>query len=211
MATATEGTAGKLVGEAGQLLMRGGYNGFSYADLSERLGIRKPSIHHHFPSKVDLVVAVVERTRATTRARTALLDDPSTSAMDQLLAYTGFWQRCITDQTAPFCLAGVLAAELPSLPDGIAASVRGHFVDLARWLERVLALGPASLHREQLVHDLDLGSYVRSTFPTARVESTLTHALGPDITRNEPCHGPSSLMRRHHGRPSVAKRSRLSG
>lgn len=141
MNTAVSDTAGKLIGGAAQLIMRGGYSGFSYADLAERFGIRKASIHHHFPSKVDLVVAVVEQARALIRAEIAVLEQASPVAMDKLLAYTGYWERCIKDQTAPFCLAGVLAAELPSLPAEIAASVRGHFADLAQWLERVLSLG----------------------------------------------------------------------
>jgi len=134
-------TAGKLVGGAAQLIMRGGYNGFSYADLAEQFGLRKASIHHHFPSKVDLVVAVVEQGLEVIQAQIAALEDGSPVAMDQLLMYTGYWERCIRDQTAPFCLAAVLAAELPSLPAEIAIAVRGHFVDLAKWLEHVLALG----------------------------------------------------------------------
>ncbi|QNQ11439.1 TetR/AcrR family transcriptional regulator [Sphingomonas alpina] len=134
-------TAGKLVDGAAQLIMRGGYNGFSYADLAKRFGIRNASIHHHFPSKVDLVVAVVEQARMAIRAQIAALDQGSPEAMDQLLMYTGYWERCIKDQTAPFCLAAILAAELPSLPQEVANSVRGHFVDLARWLELVFALG----------------------------------------------------------------------
>ncbi|WP_342452973.1 TetR/AcrR family transcriptional regulator [Pararoseomonas indoligenes] len=134
-------TAGKLVGGAAQLIMRGGYNGFSYADLAERFAIRKASIHHHFPSKVDLVVAVVERGRTVIQGQIAALEAGSPVAMDQLLMYTDYWKRCIKDQTAPFCLAAVLAAELPSLPSEVALAVRGHFTDLARWLERVLSLG----------------------------------------------------------------------
>lgn len=141
MAAALSGTAEKLVGGARQLIMLGGYNGFSYADLAERYGIRKPSIHHHFPSKVDLVVAVVEQGRAGIRAQIAALRATTPVAMEQLRMYTGYWERCIADQSAPFCLAGVLAAELPSLPDQIAVSVRGHFADLAEWLESVLVLG----------------------------------------------------------------------
>jgi TetR/AcrR family transcriptional repressor of nem operon len=141
LGTAANDTAERLVGEAAQLMMRGGYNGFSYADLSERFGIRKASIHHHFPSKVDLVVAVVEQARAAIQAQIAALDTGERAAMDQLLMYTGYWARCIKDDSAPFCIAGVLAAELPSLPVEVAAAVRGHFADLARWLERVLLLG----------------------------------------------------------------------
>ncbi|AZN99942.1 TetR/AcrR family transcriptional regulator [Mesorhizobium sp. M9A.F.Ca.ET.002.03.1.2] len=141
MNTALGDTAGKLVGGAAQLIMRVGYNGFSYADLSERFGIRKASIHHHFPSKVDLVVTVVEQARAGIQAQIAALEEGSPLAIDQLRFYTGYWERCIKDQSAPFCLAAVLAAELPSLPEEVAVSVRGHFADLGNWLERLLELG----------------------------------------------------------------------
>lgn len=141
MGEVANNTASKLVAGAAQLVMRRGYNGFSYADLAERFGIRKASIHHHFPSKVDLVVAVVEHARSAIRMQIAALDEGTPVAMDQLDAYTGYWERCITDQTAPFCLAAILAAELPSLPPEIAVSVRGHFADLSHWVEQVLALG----------------------------------------------------------------------
>lgn len=45
------------------------------------------------------------------------------------------------EPTAPFCIAGVLAAELPGLPREVGVAVRGHFSDLSRWLEHVLTLG----------------------------------------------------------------------
>ena len=134
-------TANILIEGAAQLIMRGGYNGFSYADLAERFGIRKPSIHHHFPSKVDLVVAVVEQARARIRSQIETVERSSPDAMDQLRMYTSYWERCIKDKSAPFCLAGVLAAELPNLPEPIAIAVRGHFADLAEWMQSVLALG----------------------------------------------------------------------
>lgn len=134
-------TAGKLVEEARQLIVNGGYHGFSYADLSERFGIRKASIHHHFPTKVDLVIAVVEQARRAIQAQIAAVETGTPIAIEQLAAYTGYWERCILDQTAPFCIAGVLAAELPGLPPEVGTSVRGHFTDLSKWLEHVLTLG----------------------------------------------------------------------
>lgn len=137
------GTADKLVDEAKRLIVERGYNGFSYADLSDRFGIRKASIHHHFPSKVDLAVAVVERGRAVIQGQIAALEVGTPVAMDQLYAYTRYWERCILDQSAPFCLAGVLAAELPGLPEEIGVAVRGHFNDLHRWVVHVLTLGVA--------------------------------------------------------------------
>ncbi len=141
MDTTLTDTADKLVEEAAQLIMRVGYNGFSYADLSARFGIRKASIHYHFPSKVDLAVAVVERARTRIRTEFASLAEGDPVGLDGLRFYTGYWEQCIRDQSAPFCLAAVLAAELPGLPEELAASVRGHFVDLGQWLERLLQLG----------------------------------------------------------------------
>jgi TetR/AcrR family transcriptional repressor of nem operon len=134
-------TASRLIDEASQLITDVGYNGFSYADLAERLQIRKPSIHHHFPSKVDLVVAVVEQQRSVIRAQLDSLSDGHRDAAGQLLAYVDYWKRCIQDESATFCLAGVLAAELPGLPTEVAKAVQGHFNDLGRWLARVMTLG----------------------------------------------------------------------
>jgi TetR/AcrR family transcriptional repressor of nem operon len=62
-------------------------------------------------------------------------------AAEQLRGYARYWERCIADNSAPFCVAGMLAAELPSLPDDLAASVRAHFADLTGWLTRLLELG----------------------------------------------------------------------
>ncbi len=134
-------TASKLVIEAGRLITKVGYNGFSYADLAASLGIRKPSIHHHFPSKVDLVVAVVEQQRAAIQAQIEALKSGTPDAIGALLVYVDYWKRCITDESATFCLAGVLAVELPGLPPPVAAAVQGHFNDLGMWLERVMTLG----------------------------------------------------------------------
>lgn len=134
-------TATKLIDEAARLIVNAGYNGFSYADLSHRVGIRKASIHHHFPSKVDLVVAVVEGQRAAIQAQIQALESGAPDAMTQLLAYVEYWKRCIEDNSAPFCLAGVLAVELPGLPPEVGAAVQGHFNDLGKWLERLMTLG----------------------------------------------------------------------
>lgn len=57
------GTRTALLDSAESLARMRGYNGFSYADLSREVGIRKASIHHHFPTKADLALAVLERYR----------------------------------------------------------------------------------------------------------------------------------------------------
>jgi TetR/AcrR family transcriptional repressor of nem operon len=134
-------TAERIVGEARRLIMTRGYNGFSYADVAEAIGIRKASIHHHFAGKNDLAIAVVEQSRAVIRAQVAQLAEGDPEAAEQLRFYVDYWERCILDDSAPFCVAAMLAAELPSLPDDLARAVRGHFAELSEWMANVLALG----------------------------------------------------------------------
>ena len=54
-------TSDQILASARNFIVTGGYNGFSYADIAGEVGIRKASIHHHFPSKTDLGIAVVDR------------------------------------------------------------------------------------------------------------------------------------------------------
>ena len=137
----TGSTALRILDEGRQLIMKRGYNGFSYADIAAAIGIRKASIHHHFPGKNDLVTAVVEQSRAIIRSQVELLANAEPDALEQLRAYAGYWERCIADDSAPFCIAAMLAAELPSLPEDVAEAVKAHFVELSAWLAHILALG----------------------------------------------------------------------
>jgi len=134
-------TAERIVGEGRRLIMTRGYNGFSYADIAAAIGIRKASIHHHFAGKNDLAVAVVEQSRVIIRAQVEQLARAEPDAAEQLRAYAGYWEQCIADNSAPFCIAAMLAAELPSLPDDVAGAVRAHFAELSTWLAHLLALG----------------------------------------------------------------------
>lgn len=138
---ATRSTAQQILDEARHLIMTRGYNGFSYADIAATIGIRKASIHHHFAGKSDLAKAVVEESQAIIEAQVALLAEAEPEASAQLRAYAGYWERCIADDSAPFCVAAMLAAELPSLPEDLATAVRSHFAALTGWLAHLLALG----------------------------------------------------------------------
>ncbi len=136
-----EVTAGKIVEAGRQLIMRRGYSGFSYADVADAIGLRKASIHHHFPAKADLAAAVVKKSREMFDSEMAALQASGAGALTQLRAYIGYWERCIADDSAPFCVAGMLGAELPILPNKVAQAVRVHFENLTAWLERVLESG----------------------------------------------------------------------
>lgn len=144
-------TADEILECARNLIVAGGYNGFSYADIAEVVGIRKPSIHHHFPSKVDLVRTLVSRYRDEVEAGIAGLERQSSDPLEMLQNYTGFWERCISDGSRPFCVCALLAGELPALPDEVALEVKAHFRSLSGWLTSVFERG-AKQGRIRLAH-----------------------------------------------------------
>ncbi len=133
--------AAEIVAHARSLLEAGGYNSFSYADISARVHISKASIHHHFPSKAELVRVVVARYREEAREGMEALDRQLADPLAELNAYVNYWSTCIRGGTSSFCICAMLAVELQTIPSEIADEVRGHFQDLTVWLTSVLEKG----------------------------------------------------------------------
>jgi TetR/AcrR family transcriptional regulator, transcriptional repressor for nem operon len=134
-------TSDDILACARSLIIAGGYNGFSYADIADVVGIRKASIHHHFPGKVDLVRTLVARYREEAEAGLASLEREVSDPLEQLRLYAGYWEACITDASAPFCVCALLASQLPVLPEEVGLEVRAHFRSLSAWLTSVLERG----------------------------------------------------------------------
>ena len=70
------GTASKILDVAERLVQLRGFNGFSYADVAEELGISKASLHYHFAGKAE---ALIERYASRF---TASLDEIETRPVD---------------------------------------------------------------------------------------------------------------------------------
>ncbi len=64
----------QLVEHALVLIRRRGFNGFSYRDLADLVGVKTSSIHYYFPSKDDLVLEAVREYGARRRARLDAID-----------------------------------------------------------------------------------------------------------------------------------------
>jgi len=136
-------TAQRILDTAQHLIVQRGYHGFSYADIAEVVNVKKPSIHFHFATKAELVRQLLLRYREQVRGGLASLSSALPDPLAQLRAYAAYWEQCIRDDNAPFCLCALLAAELLSLPAEVAGEVKGHFRDLAAWLAGTLEKGEA--------------------------------------------------------------------
>lgn len=133
--------AQEIIQRTNELLASGGYNGFSYADIAELVDVRKASIHHHFPAKVDLVKATVVQHRNATQRGLQALDDSTPDPLARLVAYSRYWADCIQASHPPICICALLAAELPAVPAEVADEVKAHFKDLHAWITLTMEQG----------------------------------------------------------------------
>jgi TetR/AcrR family transcriptional regulator, transcriptional repressor for nem operon len=159
-------TSDHILACARSLIVSGGYNGFSYADIAEVVGIRKASIHHHFPSKADLVRILVRRYREEAELGMANLEGEIPDPRQLLQAYAGYWEKCIGDNTIPFCVCALLASELPALPPDVSAEVRAYFRFLSGWLSSAMERGERQ------------GSLVLSNAPELEAEAFMATVHG---------------------------------
>lgn len=134
-------TADAILNCTSQLISSSGYNGFSYADIAKVVGVRNASIHHHFPTKADLVRALIADYRTKAQLGMAELERNVPEPGEQLTAYVRYWESCIADGTAPFCICALLAAQVPALPEEVAFEVKAHFKALVHWCTAILERG----------------------------------------------------------------------
>ena len=67
--TQTKDKKQELIALAKGLIAERGLDSFSYADLSKLSGLAKPSIHFHFPTKADLILAVIDQVMENLHAK----------------------------------------------------------------------------------------------------------------------------------------------
>lgn len=74
----------EIVAEATRLFAERGYEGASMGDLAERVGLRKASLFHHFPSKDVLYATVLEQLLAGVKA-SILAEAAATGSFEERL------------------------------------------------------------------------------------------------------------------------------
>ena len=129
----------RILDAAEDIVRRRGYNGFSYADIASLLDVSKAALHHHFPTKVDLGMALIER---FTEAVMAYLDGLNTSTpnhLDRLSAYVAVYDGALHENK--MCLCGLMAAEHETLAPELQAKLSKFFDGHTAWLCDVLENG----------------------------------------------------------------------
>lgn len=135
-------TRTKLLDAAQALVQRVGANAMSYQDLAEEVGIRKPSIHHHFPAKADLLAALIVRYRGVFVARLNEIRHAKTTGAAKMDRYCRMFAATLEEADCDrACPCGMLGAEIATLAPEAAEQLAGFYRDNASGLAAILDEG----------------------------------------------------------------------
>jgi TetR/AcrR family transcriptional repressor of nem operon len=132
-------TKEKILNSAQRLIQQSGANGFSYADIAAEVGIRKASLHHHYSTKTDLIVALIDRYCQQVDLLLAAIESESRSGEEKLQGYFSLYKGSMDANKV--CVGGMLSAEMLSLDEAITPFLTRFFVGHVAWLAKVLKEG----------------------------------------------------------------------
>ena len=128
------GTRDDIILLADSLIRIKGYNGFSYRDISAEMEVRNATIHHYFPTKSELGVAVIDR-----ELQKILLNKELYKYLpgdEQLKKVVEIFYR--TREKGQICLMGALTSDYCVLPTAMQAGLRRLSESLLEWVAACL-------------------------------------------------------------------------
>ena len=128
-------TANQVLDIAERLAQTRGFNGFSYADISEEIGLTKATLHYHFRTKAEMGRRLLARYSETFQAALADINGTYSGAPEQLAAYVQLYAEVLRGHR--MCLCGMLAAEYATLAAPMQDEIRRFFDMNEEWLAQV--------------------------------------------------------------------------
>lgn len=113
----------------------------SFEDVARRVGIKKPSIVHHFSSKAELGKAVVRRYRQQFQEILGSILTQTGGRADHAISVYFLPFLDLGEDNDLICLCGSLAGEFGALSEDLKQEVTAFFHEHHAWLKEVLALG----------------------------------------------------------------------
>ncbi|OJV54123.1 MAG: TetR family transcriptional regulator [Bacteroidetes bacterium 43-16] len=130
-------TRAQIIQHADKLIRNVGYNAFSFVDIARSVGIKKPSVHHHFPHKADLCMAVIQyhidHLKAT---RESTLQQ---SPLQQLERFLAIYQEIKAQQQ--ICIVGALSTDYNTLEPAVQEKLQEFSAQMIDWVSSFLKAG----------------------------------------------------------------------
>ncbi len=117
-----------------------GFDGFSYADLAEAVGIRKASIHYHFPTKANLSAALMDRYHKVLEGECQKIEAKYATGSERLRALIQLYRDALNNGKT-LCLCVSLISSRESLSDEVVEKIRAFRAMMVNRIEVIFKLG----------------------------------------------------------------------
>lgn len=142
MSVAQVDTKTRILDTAQELIQRRGLNAMSFQDLSDAVGIRKASVHHHFATKNDMVASLLVRYLENFDSAVDRVMSSRVSGLSKLERYCNlFLETLKSGGQDKGCLCGMLMVEMASLDDPSMVLVRQFVRSNGRRIEAMVREG----------------------------------------------------------------------
>jgi AcrR family transcriptional regulator len=130
-------TRDQILSLADEFIRTKGFNAFSYADIAEIMGIRKPAIHYYFPSKTDLGISVINNELGTIACEQREWTNlPGDEQIRKIV------ERFFSNsRKGRICLMGSLTPDYTTLPSPMQEKVREMCQAILDWVTTCLEKG----------------------------------------------------------------------
>lgn len=130
-------TAQQILDLAESLIRSRGYQGFAYREIANAIGIKSASVHYHFPTKGDLVAAVMDRYLRRFEEALCVIDRETDSPAGKFERYLGMYrQEMRQEKTMSLCM--MLGSDIEVLPEAVVDSLQGFFKLNIKWIANIL-------------------------------------------------------------------------
>lgn len=130
-------TREQIIQSADKLIRENGYNAFSFFDISNIVGIKKASIHYHFPQKSDLGVAVIEE--HISRLRSAIDKCKDKGPTEKLDVFISIYSKARTENK--ICIVGSIATDINTVEENMKTRLKELTSLILEWVMSFLEDG----------------------------------------------------------------------
>lgn len=131
-------TRERILDSAQRLAQTRSFHGFSFQDIADEVGVRKASLYHHFDSKDDVAVAMLQRVAGWVSAQFKRVE--GREPKERLEAYFDLFRQ-IHGKAERMCPGGSFAAVFDGVSSPVQASLHRFAKMHVDWLEEVVRDG----------------------------------------------------------------------
>lgn len=136
-------TKEKIVELGREFIQLGGYHSFSYKQIATQLNIKNAAIHHYYPGKEDLGLAVIEKDQQDFLQMNKRVEEAA--PIEKIEALLGIYYDYFSDGHK-ICIIGTFSSAYNEIPEKMQKAAKDYLKLVNKWLISTFETGLKSGH-----------------------------------------------------------------